>query len=85
MSKPIIFLEIGRFPQVQSLVSGQKVSLDIEGTVLVSLLSSKTEGVSIQIDKIEIKNTNKLSTQEILTNNMNDRLASLEQKQTVVV
>jgi len=71
-----ILLDSINYPDVESLVSGQKVNLNIAGTV-----QKVREGAMVSIEVLSIGKKSKMNTQQILLSQMNDRLANIEAKQ----
>jgi len=68
-----IFLDSVNYPDVGSLVTGQKVNLTISGTV-----SMNRDGAMIAIESVSIGKKSKMSPQQVILSQMNDRLANIE-------
>ena len=69
-----IFIDFANYPEAKKLTKGQRINLTLSG----SAIDVSGTGVTMAIESFKLGKKGKMNTQEVLLNNMDQRLKSIE-------
>lgn len=77
MAGLVLVLNLDLYPNLKSLVSTQKVKFELAGEVI----NTSTTDVLVRVSSLNLLEKSNLSTQEILLQNLNERIKDLPSQQ----